>query len=52
MGPITTGYKVGRLLGLNFWETEAFLKEKQAYLPYDQSDLDRDRPAIDRALSE
>ena len=44
--------QVGRLLGLNFWETEAFLKQKQAYLPYDESDLDRDRKAIDRALSE
>jgi len=39
-------------LGLNFWETEAFLKEKQAYLPYDESDLDRDRQTIYRALSE
>jgi hypothetical protein len=44
--------QVGRLLGLNFWETEAFLKERQAYLPYDESDLERDRQAIDRALSE
>jgi len=44
--------QVGRLLGLNFWETEAFLKQKQAYLPYDESDLDRDRQAIDQALSE
>ena len=44
--------QVGRLLGLNFWETEAFLKEKQAYLPYDEADLDQDRTAIDQALSE
>jgi hypothetical protein len=44
--------QVGRLLGLNFWETEAFLKQKQAYVPYDESDLDRDRQAIDQALSE
>ena len=44
--------QVGRLLGLNVWETEAFLKQKQAYLPYDESDLDRDTRAIDRALSE
>ena len=44
--------QVGRLLGLDFWETEAFLKEKQAYLPYNESDLDGDRKAIDRALSE
>ena len=40
------------MLGLNFWETQAFLKQKQAYLPYDESDLDRDRQAIDQALSE
>jgi predicted HTH domain antitoxin len=44
--------QVGRLLGLNFWEMEAFLKERRAYLPYDESDLDRDRQAIDQALSE
>jgi hypothetical protein len=44
--------QVGRLLGLNFWETEAFLKQNQAYLPYDESDLERDRQAIDQALSE
>jgi Uncharacterised protein family (UPF0175) len=44
--------QVGRLLGLNFWETEAFLKQKQAYLPYDESDVERDRQAIDQALSE
>lgn len=37
---------MGRLLGLNFWETEAFLKEKQAYLPYDESELARDRAKL------
>jgi predicted HTH domain antitoxin len=42
--------QVGRLLGLNFWETEAFLKEKQAYLPYSESDLARDRAQLDSAL--
>ena len=44
--------QAGRLLGLNFWETETFLREKQAYLAYDDSDLERDRQAIDRALAE
>ena len=44
--------QVGRLLGLNFWQTEALLKERQGRLPYDESDLDRDRQAIDQALSE
>lgn len=44
--------QVGRLLGLNFWETEAFLKERQALLPYDAADFEQDRSAIDEALSE
>lgn len=34
--------QVGRLLGLSFWETEAFLKERQAYLAYDEHDLEDD----------
>jgi hypothetical protein len=42
--------QVGRLLGLNFWETEAFLKEMQAYLPYADSDLAQDRASLDFAL--
>lgn len=44
--------QVGRLLGLDYWETEAFLKKREAYLPYDEADLDHDRAAIDQALSE
>lgn len=40
--------QVGRLLGLSFWETEAFLKERQAYLAYDQQDLEQDRRDLDR----
>jgi hypothetical protein len=43
---------VGRLLGLDFWQTEAFLKERQAWLAYNEDDLSTDRAAIDRALSE
>ena len=42
--------QVGRLLGLNLWETEAFLKERQAFLPYSEADLDADRAALDAAL--
>ncbi len=34
--------QVGRVLGLSFWETEAFLKERQAYLAYDEQDLQDD----------
>ena len=40
--------QVGRLLGLSFWDTEAFLKERQAYLAYTEEDLDQDRRDLDR----
>ena len=46
-GTLTRG-QVGRLLGLSFWETEAFLKERQAYLPYTEEDLEQDRRDLDR----
>ena len=49
-GVLTRG-QIGSLLGLSFWDTEAFLKERQAYLSYVQSDLDQDRADLDRALS-
>jgi predicted HTH domain antitoxin len=35
--------QVGRLLGLSFWETEAFLKERQAFLAYTEEDFEQDR---------
>ena len=41
--------QVGRLLGLSFWDTEAFLKERQAYLAYTAEDLEQDRLDLDRA---
>ncbi len=47
-----TRNEVGRLLRLSLWETEAFLKERRAYLPYNEADLEQDRRALDRALSE
>ena len=40
--------QVGRVLGLSFWETEVFLKERQAYLEYDEQDLEQDRRDLDR----
>jgi hypothetical protein len=40
--------QVGRVLALSFWETEAFLKERQAYLAYDEQDLEHDRRDLDR----
>ena len=42
--------QVGTLLGLSFYETEAFLKEHLGFLKYDAGDLDRDRAEIDRIL--
>jgi predicted HTH domain antitoxin len=40
--------QVGRLLGLSFWQTEAFLKERKAYLTYTEEDLEQDRRDLDR----
>lgn len=34
--------QIGRILGLSFEETEAFLKARQAYLPYDEEDFKSD----------
>ncbi len=34
--------QVGRILGLSFGDTEAFLKARQAYLAYDEEDLEKD----------
>jgi predicted HTH domain antitoxin len=40
--------QVGRLLGLPFWKTEAFLRERRAYLAYTEKDFEQDRRDIDR----
>ncbi len=41
-GEITTA-EVRRMLGhASRWETEAFLKERQAYLDYTEADLEQD----------
>jgi predicted HTH domain antitoxin len=42
--------QVGRLLGLSFWETEAFLKQRQAYLAYTEEDFEQDRRDLDRLM--
>jgi predicted HTH domain antitoxin len=34
--------QVGRILGLSFGDTEAFLKARQAYLAYDEKDFKKD----------
>ena len=48
-GALTRG-QVQRMLNLSWWETETFLKERQAYLRYDEADLAQDRAALDRLL--
>ncbi len=50
-GALSQG-QVGRLLDLNFWETEAFLKEKRAFLLYSESDLEQDHSRLREALGE
>ena len=47
-----THEQVQRLLNLSWWETEAFLKERQAYLHYDEADLEQDRAALNRVPPE
>ncbi len=48
-GVLTRG-QVGEMLGLDFWETEAFLKEREAYLHYSAYDLEMDHQTHDRVL--
>jgi predicted HTH domain antitoxin len=50
-GALTRG-QAGQLLGLDFWEVEAFLKERQALLPYGHADLEADRTDLARAETE
>lgn len=38
--------QVGQLLGLSFWATEAFLKERLAYLDYTWAELETDRRGL------
>jgi predicted HTH domain antitoxin len=42
--------QVGQLLGLSFWDTEAFLKRRHALLQYTDEDLEQDRRDIDGVL--
>ena len=48
-GALSRG-QVGTLLGLSFFETEAFLKEHLGFLKYEEADLNEDRAEIDRIL--
>jgi predicted HTH domain antitoxin len=42
--------QVGEILGLNFWETEKFLKDRRVFLPYDENDLQEDMITLERVL--
>ncbi|PYV36961.1 MAG: hypothetical protein DMG06_29360 [Acidobacteria bacterium] len=48
-GALSRG-QVRRMLNLSWHEAEAFLKARQAYLHYDESDLERDFATLDRLL--
>jgi predicted HTH domain antitoxin len=48
-GALSRG-QVGRILGLSWHETEAFLKEREAFLAYDKTDLDQDVATLERLL--
>ncbi|MEW6129463.1 MAG: UPF0175 family protein [Acidobacteriota bacterium] len=48
-GALSRG-QVQQILHLSWWETESFLKERQAYLPYSESDLDQDRATLERVI--
>lgn len=42
--------QVAEILNLNFWETERFLRERLAFLHYDEDDLEQDRLTQERLL--
>lgn len=53
------GYRAGRLshrqvgvaLGLDYWQTEAFLKERGVPLNYSAADLDADNATLEKILA-
>ena len=49
-GALTRG-QVASMLNLSLWETEALLRERQAYLPYNETDLAQDLETLDRVVS-
>ena len=48
---VLTRRQARSLLVFSFWETEAFLNERQAYLPYRRTDLDQGRADLGRVFS-
>jgi predicted HTH domain antitoxin len=45
---VLTRDQVARLLELSFWEVEMFLKNRGAYLAYNDEDLEQDRQTLER----
>ena len=43
--------QVGAMLGLDYWQTEAFLKERGVPLNYSAADLEADNTKLDRILA-
>ncbi len=41
-------HQVGQVLGLDYWQTEAFLAEHEAKRPYTLADLEIDRQSLAR----
>jgi predicted HTH domain antitoxin len=58
-GAAIEGYRAGRLshrhvgemLGLDYWQTEAFFKERGVPLNYSAADLDADNATLDKILA-
>ncbi len=42
--------QVGEILGLDYWETERFLSERNVSLNYSLADLEVDRTTLDKLL--
>jgi predicted HTH domain antitoxin len=43
--------QVGEMLGLDYWQTEAFLKERGVPLSYSAADLDADSATLEKILA-
>jgi predicted HTH domain antitoxin len=43
--------QVGEMLGLDYWQTEAFLAERHVPLNYSAADLEADQAAWDKILT-
>jgi predicted HTH domain antitoxin len=50
-GRLSHGH-VGEMLGLDYWQTESFFKERQVPLNYSLADLEVDRAALEKILGD